>query len=371
MPSPYEFWADASHTYGARNPIRAAQIAEVVQSLTPNSILDLGCGDQSIRQYFSEERIKYVPVDIVKRSEDCAVVDLNKTDWDFGYFDVTITIGLLQYLDCPYDCIRHISAKTNHWFVNLPFHQHLLSVYGNRSQNVPYPVVSPLTYGTLVSDALHFFSLDGEYILSNGDILLHFKSHTDKSAYLDLHHSLVQFPTFLNSQSKTTCHFTTKKEWSGLHYASHYGYLSTLANHLCPDSIIIFGGFDQLLFKSSVQPVHIEKPSHAWSANILPNSSSSLVILSETHQYWHNYLDQWNLFSEFQWILVLLDPVQQIQPNNSSECLSHLCLVNRDHYIIKQHLLSTHSIISDSISPLYHHVVVGSLRLKSDSIQGR
>ena len=362
MPSHQEFWSDASHTYGARNPTRAAQIAEVVQSLTPSSILDLGCGDQSIRQYFSEEYTRYVPVDIVKRSEDCAVVDLNKTDWDFGNFDVTITIGLLQYLDCPYDCIRHISAKTNHWIVNLPFHQHLLSVYGSRSQNVPYPVVSPLTYGTLVSDALQFFSLDGERILSNGDILLHFKSHRSKSALLDFHQSLFQCPSLLNSQSNATCHFSTKKEWSGLHYASHYGYLSALADHLCPESIIIFGGFDQPQFKTSVQPFHIENPSQAWSANILPRSITSLVILSEPHLYWHHYLAQWNLISEFQWLLILLDPVQQIHSNNPPEYLRHSCLVNRDHYIVKQQILTNHCIISDSISSLYHHVVVGSLR---------
>lgn len=362
MPSHHEFWSDASHTYGARNPIRAAQIAEVVQSLTPNSILDLGCGDQSIRQYFSEERTRYVPVDIVKRSEDCTVVDLNKTDWDFGHFDVTITIGLLQYLDCPYDCIRHISTKTNHWFVNLPFHQHLLSVYGNRSQNVPYPVVSPLTYGTLVSDALQFFSLDGETILSNGDILLHFKSDRSKSPYLDLHRSMVQCPNLFNSQSSATYHFSSKKEWSALHYESHYGYLSDLANHLCPDSIIIFGGFDQAQFKTSIQLFHIENPSQAWSENIVSRSNPSLVILSKPHLYWHHYLAQWNLISEFQWLLVLLDPVQQIPSNNPPECLSHSCLVNRDHFIVKQHLLSTHCIISDSISSLYYHVVVGRLR---------
>ena len=361
MPSHHEFWSDASHTYGARNPIRAAQIAEVAQSLTPDSILDLGCGDQSIRQYFSEERTRYVPVDIVKRSEDCVVVDLNNTDWDFGYFDVTITIGLLQYLDDPYDFIRHISAKTNHWLVNLPFHQHLLSVYGNRFQNLPHPVVSPLTYGTLVSDALQFFSLNGEYVLSNGDILLHFKSHKSKSAHLDFHRSLLQTPTLLNSKSNDTCYFTTKKEWSALHYASHYDYLSTLAKHLCPDSIIVFGGFDQLPFKSSVQVFHIEKPSRAWSAKMLPSSTSSLVILSEPHQYWHHYLAQWDLISQFQWLLILLDPTQQIHSNNPPDCLRNLCLINRDHYIVKQHLLNSHCIISDSISSLYYHVVVGSL----------
>lgn len=60
-------------------------------------VLDLGCGTMSLRQ-FLPEGCTYIPADIVKRSEDTHLIELNQGIWPAVTADVVVALGVLEYV---------------------------------------------------------------------------------------------------------------------------------------------------------------------------------------------------------------------------------------------------------------------------------
>ncbi len=76
-----------------------------------SSILDLGAGAQTLRQYAPSARL-YVPCDIVQSSPDCIVCDFNRGTYPPAdqVYDITICSGVLEYLRAPFDFLVRIKA---------------------------------------------------------------------------------------------------------------------------------------------------------------------------------------------------------------------------------------------------------------------
>lgn len=78
---------------------RTRRAAKFVRKGT--SVLDLGCGNMSLRDALPEGCV-YIPADIVKRSENCRVIELNQGNWPDEKVDVVAALGVLEYLyDMP------------------------------------------------------------------------------------------------------------------------------------------------------------------------------------------------------------------------------------------------------------------------------
>jgi hypothetical protein len=82
-------------------------------------ILDLGCGHQAIRHHIPAGS-EYYPVDNQKRSPDTIVMDLDH-EFPVGQFDVTLAIGVLEYLDDPLKILHQLLKQTRFAIVSYNF----------------------------------------------------------------------------------------------------------------------------------------------------------------------------------------------------------------------------------------------------------
>ena len=76
-----------------------------------SSILDLGAGAQTLRQYARSAGL-YVPCDITQSSPDCIVCDFNRGIYppEDRTYDITICSGVLEYLREPFDFLARIKS---------------------------------------------------------------------------------------------------------------------------------------------------------------------------------------------------------------------------------------------------------------------
>lgn len=74
------------------------------------SVLDLGCGMQTLRQHMPEN-CSYQPCDLVPRTPDTLVCDFNQGEFPSltGHYDVVVCSGLLEYLEDPRTFVDRIS----------------------------------------------------------------------------------------------------------------------------------------------------------------------------------------------------------------------------------------------------------------------
>ena len=95
-------------------PERAEAAARLVGFLPlqpGDSLIDLGCGHQTIR-HLLPKFLRYVPVDQRARSADCLVCDLN-THYPAGHHRVVVALGLIEYLDNPQRFLRLVSQQAD------------------------------------------------------------------------------------------------------------------------------------------------------------------------------------------------------------------------------------------------------------------
>jgi len=65
------------------------------------SVLDLGAGKMELRSFLADTN-HYVPADLVQRSEDCLVVDVNQGQFPTGHYDYIVMLEVLEYVhDAP------------------------------------------------------------------------------------------------------------------------------------------------------------------------------------------------------------------------------------------------------------------------------
>jgi hypothetical protein len=99
--------------YGLREwPERAGLAAKLIAALPlqpGDTLLDLGCGQQTIRK-LAPPRLRYVPVDRLSRTEDTLVLDLD-SDFPRGHFAVAVMLGLLEYLQEPLAFLSRVAGR--------------------------------------------------------------------------------------------------------------------------------------------------------------------------------------------------------------------------------------------------------------------
>ena len=89
---------------------RAKEIADkLISGVT--GVLDLGCGDMKLGQLLRAEGVTYVPADVVARSPECLVVDLNADDVPSVDVECAVMVGVVEFLEDPIGVLRDISNK--------------------------------------------------------------------------------------------------------------------------------------------------------------------------------------------------------------------------------------------------------------------
>ena len=95
--SDFARWSNAA-SLAAGWSKRAAKAAKLIE---PDSIvLDIGAGSMAFGSWLPDG-CKYIPADIVSRSEGCLVVDLNAGEFPDVRADVVSMLGVLEYLHDP------------------------------------------------------------------------------------------------------------------------------------------------------------------------------------------------------------------------------------------------------------------------------
>lgn len=61
------------------------------------SLIDLGCGAMGFKNHIKPE-IRYIPADIVKRSDDTILIDLNRGQWPDTQATAAVALGVLEYI---------------------------------------------------------------------------------------------------------------------------------------------------------------------------------------------------------------------------------------------------------------------------------
>jgi len=73
------------------------------------SVADIGCGGMHVLTHLSPN-CKYIPLDIVKRSNETLICDVNKGIWPKVSADAVLALGLLEYI---YDFKKFVEAVRN------------------------------------------------------------------------------------------------------------------------------------------------------------------------------------------------------------------------------------------------------------------
>ncbi|MEO8115812.1 MAG: hypothetical protein ABI655_15590, partial [Phenylobacterium sp.] len=88
-------WSDAENL-ATQWDGRAKLAAELIGA-GPLRILDIGAGAMALRHFLAPD-CDYVPADVVKRCDDCLVVDLNSHEFPAGDYDYVSFLGVLEYV---------------------------------------------------------------------------------------------------------------------------------------------------------------------------------------------------------------------------------------------------------------------------------
>jgi len=100
-------WAEYSSLASAWDA-RAKRAANFID--VGMSVLDVGCGAMALRQYL-KPNCKYTPADVVARSADCIVVDMNKKEFPSGHYDWVTMLGVLEYIhDLRWPLVQAVSV---------------------------------------------------------------------------------------------------------------------------------------------------------------------------------------------------------------------------------------------------------------------
>jgi hypothetical protein len=77
---------------------RIEYMSEFIGSGT--SVMDLGCGKMWLKDYLPD-RVKYIPVDYCKRSDETLMADFNKYQFPQVACDIMFISGCLEYINDP------------------------------------------------------------------------------------------------------------------------------------------------------------------------------------------------------------------------------------------------------------------------------
>ena len=77
-----------------------AEIAGGLIGADAGRVLDIGAGAMALKGFLGTG-CEYLPADVVQRSPDCLVVDLNRQEFPLGPADVVTLLGVLEYIHDP------------------------------------------------------------------------------------------------------------------------------------------------------------------------------------------------------------------------------------------------------------------------------
>jgi hypothetical protein len=109
--------AKSRQIMGGRAKIAAAHIPAGAR------VLDVGAGNMALRGFLRSGCV-YTPADVVKRCDDCLVVDLNAGQFPDVRAHYVTLLGVLEYLHCPEAVLRESAKHADHLIFSYVTHWH-------------------------------------------------------------------------------------------------------------------------------------------------------------------------------------------------------------------------------------------------------
>jgi tRNA (cmo5U34)-methyltransferase len=170
---PAERWADPKETYGHANPQRAREVADKLLAFGVSSVLDIGCGNMKLGEYLAEHGVGYVPADVVSRSPECLVVDLDRDPVPLCEAECVVMVGVQEFLEDPARVLADVAGKYPRILITL---SPLQTIYEQVWPGRPHRIASTHTSAFSLKDYKSLFSrhfaIEDIDVMSNGQYLL-------------------------------------------------------------------------------------------------------------------------------------------------------------------------------------------------------
>lgn len=134
-----ERWADVSKTFGHANPQRAKEVAAKLIGFGIRSVLDIGCGNMKLKEHLEPKQIAYIPADVVQRSPECLIVDLNTDPVPRCDAECVVMIGVIEFLTDVERVLAEIADHYERVFLTL---SPLQTIYEQVWQGKPHTITS-------------------------------------------------------------------------------------------------------------------------------------------------------------------------------------------------------------------------------------
>jgi|GEM_PF-5088742 len=168
-----ERWADPKETYGHANPQRAREVADKLIAFGVKSVLDIGCGNMKLGELLGAVGVGYVPADVVARSPDCLVVDLNHDPVPVCDAECAVMIGVQEFLDDPARVLQDISTKYPRILLTLsPLQTIYEQVWHGRPHTITSTHVSAISLKDFKKIFARHFAIEDIDVMSNGQYVL-------------------------------------------------------------------------------------------------------------------------------------------------------------------------------------------------------
>lgn len=233
------FWTDTNRLFGSINPSRAKVVASIVNKLKSPLVLDLGCGNQSIKDFLDKEICRYIPSDLVSRSDDCIVIDLDES-FPAGFYHTILSIGLIGYLRNRKRFYLRVARSCQYWISSVSAASALVSRYEcTKRESIG------LSEELFVHEALEYFNLHGRTTSITGCRLFTWMPKTlqERRQLRALRRASIRLPEW---------NLNTKGEWLRSHVHRRSVYMDRITEALLQPGIThAAGGLIQLNSHSS------------------------------------------------------------------------------------------------------------------------
>ncbi|KZR65030.1 hypothetical protein [Prochlorococcus sp. MIT 1306] len=343
------FWSDETEFFGSRNPERARYIGRFIKEYCPRNLLDIGCGNQYIKTQLNCEITNYIPLDIVSRSDDCIVLDINKDQIPDGEYTMISTIGLMQYIKSPGDLIRQISNKCKYWVTTLSPYGEILSRFSLTETKFSPRLKNLLTISQFLALIYPYFDIEEESICPTGCILyiLSPKGASNKRRCEKIRRVLKI------DHSSLICR--SKREWTRAHYQLHIGQLretieiipkTNIYTHECLDSVL-----ELVKNKKSIYILDSKKNSEV--------SKGGVYISIDLAPKYNEFKRDLMIISQLRWIIICFRCILEKSNEELSGSQGMIDLnLSLNYSRIKTMINRSHRVIYEGVTSGYSHIII-------------